>query len=95
MIVNVNPYDTGYDENSHVMKFAALTRDVCTTAPTAVTRMVPVRAITSLTDSENVEVVPHRRKVTISVGGPGKKMSEAHLEVLEGMYVKIYMHLAD
>lgn len=28
MIVNVNPYDTGYDENSHVMKFAALAREV-------------------------------------------------------------------
>jgi hypothetical protein len=23
MIVNVNPYDTGFDENSHVMKFSA------------------------------------------------------------------------
>lgn len=30
MIVNVNPYDTGYDENSHVMKFAAVAKDVTT-----------------------------------------------------------------
>ena len=37
MIVNVNPYDTGFDENSHVMKFAALAREVYT-APRARTR---------------------------------------------------------
>ncbi|CEG75644.1 Putative Kinesin family member 20/23 [Rhizopus microsporus] len=28
MVVNVNPFDTGFDENSHVMKFAAVARDV-------------------------------------------------------------------
>jgi len=28
--VNVNPYDTGFDENSHVMKFAAVAKDVAT-----------------------------------------------------------------
>ncbi|KAK0550930.1 hypothetical protein OC845_002394 [Tilletia horrida] len=32
MIVNANPYDTGYDENSHVMKFSAVARDVQTSA---------------------------------------------------------------
>ena len=30
MIVNVNPYDTGYDENSHVMRFSALAKEVST-----------------------------------------------------------------
>lgn len=30
MIVNINPYDTGYDENSHVMKFSAVTQSVHT-----------------------------------------------------------------
>jgi hypothetical protein len=30
MVVNVNPYDTGFDENSHVMKFAAVAKDVAT-----------------------------------------------------------------
>lgn len=89
MIVNVNPYDTGYDENSHVMKFAALTREVCTTAPTAVSRTVPVRAKSSLTGSRNCEAAPHRRKVTISTGGPGTKMSETYLEVLEGVTIHI------
>ena len=30
IIVNVNPYDTGYDEKNHVMKFAAVAKDVTT-----------------------------------------------------------------
>jgi kinesin family protein 20 len=30
MVVNINPYDTGFDENSHVMKFAAVAKDVAT-----------------------------------------------------------------
>ncbi|ORX52039.1 kinesin-domain-containing protein [Hesseltinella vesiculosa] len=30
MIVNVNSFDTGFDENSHVMKFAAVAKDVAT-----------------------------------------------------------------
>lgn len=30
IIVNVNPFDTGFDENSHVMKFAAVAKDVTT-----------------------------------------------------------------
>lgn len=28
MIVNANPYDTGFDENSHVMKFSAVAKEV-------------------------------------------------------------------
>ncbi|KAI9281151.1 kinesin motor domain-containing protein [Sporodiniella umbellata] len=30
IIVNINPFDTGFDENSHVMKFAAVTKEVMT-----------------------------------------------------------------
>lgn len=30
MIVNVNPYDTGFDENLHVMKFSSVARNVAT-----------------------------------------------------------------
>ncbi|GAA5874057.1 hypothetical protein JCM16303_002675 [Sporobolomyces ruberrimus] len=30
MIVNVNPYETGYDENTHVMKFSAVAKGVMT-----------------------------------------------------------------
>lgn len=36
IIVNVNPYDTGYDENNHVMKFAAVAKDVTTLRQTQV-----------------------------------------------------------
>ncbi|KAL5640684.1 hypothetical protein ACGC1H_001237 [Rhizoctonia solani] len=35
MIVNVNPYDTGFDENSHVMRFSSLAREVATTTQRA------------------------------------------------------------
>lgn len=94
MIVNVNPYDTGYDENSHVMKFAALAREVCTTAPTAVSRALPSlpphllqqARMKSLAGAGRAsDIVPHRRKVTISIGGRGGRVvSETHLEVLEG-----------
>ncbi|KZT65576.1 kinesin-domain-containing protein [Daedalea quercina L-15889] len=77
MIVNVNPYDTGFDENSHVMRFSALAREVSTVPGTAVTRVLPA------VKARGSEVVPHRRSVTLSTGGRNKKASEAHLEVLE------------
>jgi kinesin family protein 20 len=32
MIVNVNPYDTGFDENAHVMRFSAIAREIQITA---------------------------------------------------------------
>lgn len=31
MMIHVNPYDTGFDENSHVMKFSAVARELQTT----------------------------------------------------------------
>lgn len=80
MIVNVNPYDTGFDENSHVMRFAALAKEV-STAPAA----VPVNAKIK----ENIKPVtkiPQRRSVVIATGGKGgRKVSQAHLEIVEGM----------
>ncbi|RPD81655.1 kinesin-domain-containing protein [Lentinus tigrinus ALCF2SS1-7] len=81
MIVNVNPYDTGFDENVHVMKFAALAREVCTNPAAAVSRIPP--SPTKLKANGIRPSSSHRRKVTISLSGPGKKASEAHLEVLE------------
>ncbi|KAJ6604199.1 kinesin-like protein [Mycena vulgaris] len=88
MIVNVNPYDTGYDENSHVMKFAALAREVYVTpAPAPVQRLPATGKTQGTANKRSPEVAPkpHRRKVTISTGGPGsgRKASEAVLEVLE------------
>lgn len=97
MIVNVNPYDTGFDENSHVMKFAALAREVYTTPVHAPIQRLPTASPTKAGTAHghgsrfghpaagrHGEYAPVRRKVTISTGGPGRKFSEAHLEVLEG-----------
>lgn len=101
MIVNVNPYDTGYDENSHVMKFAALAREVYTTPAPAPLQRLPtaplgpgkahgkqIRELGPLTLKDpDITPVPYtRRKVTISTGGPGdQKTVESILEVLEGL----------
>jgi kinesin family protein 20 len=94
MIVNVNPYDTGYDENSHVMKFAALAREVCTTASAPARVPSPTKfkpASTSKSKKREPEIVPRslmnskttKRKVTIDKG----RKSEAILEVFEGVLV--------
>ncbi|KAI1797554.1 kinesin-domain-containing protein [Ganoderma leucocontextum] len=82
MIVNVNPYDTGFDENVHVMKFAALAREVTTNPAQAVSK-VPPSPTKPKTGAGARPSAPQRRKVTISLGGPGRKASQAHLEVLE------------
>jgi kinesin family protein 20 len=97
MIVNVNPYDTGYDENSHVMKFAALAREVFVTPAPAPMQRVPVVGPGSLQGKKikqlgpltlkdpDIAPRPFTRKVTISMGGhdSGRKPVEAILEVLE------------
>lgn len=85
MIVNVNPYDTGFDENSHVMKFAALAREVTTTRKPA----PPAKKGSSTVIPRTTE--QHRRKVTISMGKPGRQ-SEALLEVLEGRGLREEIH---
>ncbi|TDL28755.1 kinesin-domain-containing protein [Rickenella mellea] len=90
MIVNVNPYDTGFDENSHVMKFAALAKDVTTSVlPVALAAQKRKNQLGSGTSGiptspNKLQPMPTRRKVTISTGGKsGKKISEAVLEVVE------------
>ncbi|KAJ6501609.1 kinesin-like protein [Mycena vitilis] len=85
MIVNVNPYDTGYDENSHVMKFAALAREVYVTPAPAPVQRLPAGKALGRGPPPGAAPKPYRRKVTISTGGPGsgRKASEAVLEVLE------------
>ncbi|KAG6817626.1 hypothetical protein H0H87_006254 [Tephrocybe sp. NHM501043] len=96
MIVNVNPFDTGYEENSHVMRFAALAREVYVTpAPAPVHQMkgpgkmngTTIKQLGPLTlkDPEIVPLKASRRKVTLSTGdqGASKKTSEAIFEVLE------------
>lgn len=56
IIVNVNPFDTGFDENSHVMKFAAVAKDVTTwrqTQPKLDLRQVQQSAKRPRFDAEN------------------------------------------
>ncbi|KAF8640512.1 hypothetical protein AX17_000174 [Amanita inopinata Kibby_2008] len=87
MIVNVNPFDTGYDENSHVMKFAALTREVYITPTPAPVQRLPTLPTLTLADAHNtinenlgsttlrgpnINPLTQRRKVTISMDNPGK-----------------------
>ncbi|THU91649.1 kinesin-domain-containing protein [Dendrothele bispora CBS 962.96] len=98
VIVNVNPYDTGYDENSHVMKFAALAREVYITPAPAPVQRAPsilgpgklqgklIKQLGPLTLKDpDVIPKPFKRKVTLSMGGPGggRKKSETVVEVLE------------
>lgn len=40
MVVHVNPYDTGFEENSHVMRFSAIARQIQTTAMNKVTHPI-------------------------------------------------------
>lgn len=99
MIVNVNPYDTGYDENSHVMKFAALAREVYTSAAPAPVQRIPanvgpgklhgikIKELGPLT-LKDPDILPHpyRRKVMISIGGNGGHKGDTILEVVEGEF---------
>ncbi|KAK0233498.1 kinesin-like protein [Armillaria fumosa] len=86
MIVNVNPFDTGYDENSHVMKFAALAREVYVTPAPAPVQQIPsmlnigpgkstgnvTKRLGPLTMRDpDIVPKPMRRKVMISTGGSG------------------------
>lgn len=96
--MNVNPFDTGFDENSHVMKFSALAREVYTSpVPAPVQRMPTFPSLnpaktqsnqisSSALKDHNLNQSPQRRKVTVSIGSPNKarKQSEAIVEVLEG-----------
>ncbi|KAI0274873.1 P-loop containing nucleoside triphosphate hydrolase protein [Gloeopeniophorella convolvens] len=85
MIININPYDTGFDENSNVMKFAALARDVSTAAPTQRAPPTGQRTLAKAGSSQLTKPnEPHLRKVVLSTNGrSGRKFSEAQLQVVE------------
>lgn len=74
MIVNINPCDTGFDENSNVMKFSALARDVHIAAQ----KRPPPSAIPRLAPQTNY------RKVTLSVGEKDAKLTEKQVDIMEG-----------
>ncbi|KAG8985044.1 hypothetical protein FRB90_004979 [Tulasnella sp. 427] len=75
MVVNVNPYDTGFDENSHVMKFAALAREV-TTNVTQTKAPAGVVVAPPPLPKPSPKLPPARRTVSIVVepkDGPSKE----------------------
>lgn len=84
MIININPYDTGFDENSNVMKFAALAREVAIAAPTQ--RVPPTgRAKVPGNMGKLQSTGSHHRKVLLSTYGRGdRQSSETQLDVVEG-----------
>ena len=82
MIININPYDTGFDENSSVMKFAALAREVSIVAPA---RHAPLTGRANALTGDLQSARPHHRKVVLSTSLRGqRKMSETQLDVVEG-----------
>ncbi|KAF8272945.1 P-loop containing nucleoside triphosphate hydrolase protein [Lactarius quietus] len=85
MIININPYDTGFDENSSVMKFAALAREVSIAAPI---KQAPPPGRTNAPTGDFQPTrprEPHHRKVVLSTSRRGeRKFSETQLDVVEG-----------
>jgi kinesin family member 20 len=84
VIININPYDTGFDENSNVMKFAALAREVSIAAPTQ--RVPPTGRAKAPGNMGNLQSTgSHHRKVLLSAYGRGdRQSSETQLDVVEG-----------
>jgi len=85
MIININPYDTGFDENAHVMRFAALAREVTTNQPTGLPAFGTSRGPSFLPPSNAASRAPSRlagartlqtstntRRVMLSLGGNGR-----------------------
>ncbi|WVF72614.1 hypothetical protein IAT40_007432 [Kwoniella sp. CBS 6097] len=68
IIVNVNPYDTGFDENSHVMRFSAIAREIQTTASNKVGFPLLKRQIsTQFSAFKHAVSGPMKIKVTVPV----------------------------
>lgn len=75
MIINVNPYDTGYDENSHVMRFSAVAREVQVQAgsSTLAARSFPLlrrQISTQFSAFKQAVSGPMRIKVVVPVPAP-------------------------
>jgi hypothetical protein len=82
MIVNVNPFDTGFDENIHVMRFAAIAREVTVAAPRPPSpSKLPVRKAVTGSRDNTARPESRRRSVTINFGNSRPSQT---LEVLEG-----------
>jgi kinesin family protein 20 len=62
MVININPYDTGFDENSHVMKFAAIAREVSTNTAAAAPGLNVSKGPSFLPPSNAASRAPSRLK---------------------------------
>jgi len=94
MIVNVNPFDTGYHENAAVMEFSALASEVSTVT----TKLAPAlsRKLSFTSNSDRDAATPrvssHEpptsatvRQVRLSLATPGELAPvERVIEVVEG-----------
>jgi kinesin family protein 20 len=58
MLVCVNPFDTGFDENSHVMRFAAVARSIQTTATATTSKFVPVPESSDIDEGKSLIGAP-------------------------------------
>lgn len=93
MIVHVNPYDTGFDENAHVMRFSAIAREIQTTAQNKVTFPALKKQFGAIKQAVSIRVMvpvhpdPKKRPVQ-SLGAASNDadyvMVEEELEVIEG-----------
>ncbi|TFK57609.1 kinesin-domain-containing protein [Heliocybe sulcata] len=84
MIVNVNPYDTGYEENGHVMRFAAVAREVAVQrAGSPVKRAMSPTKKSQQQESVGLGFAPNRRKVMLSSLGANRKVSQTQVEIVE------------
>ncbi|CEQ43112.1 SPOSA6832_05009 [Sporobolomyces salmonicolor] len=66
MIVNINPFDTGFDENSHVMKFSAVAKGIMTLKKEPAVLAAAAPAL-PLSDPEVVQKKPEPRVVRVSL----------------------------
>lgn len=90
MIVHVNPYDTGFDENSHVMRFSSVAREIQTTAYNKMSTPI-LRGMGAL---RNV-VTPMKIRVPIPVVQKAKAISspvtpqfvEEDMQIEEGEWI--------
>ena len=67
MIVNVNPYETGYDENTHVMKFSAVAKGVMTVKKDTSLLAIPTLLQPPLVEEEPVMKKSEPRLVRVSL----------------------------
>lgn len=91
MIVHVNPYDTGFDENSHVMRFSSIAREIQTTAfnKMSIPFMRGIDAFRNAVTPMKVRVpVPVHKPSKLEVASPTEEYIEEEMQVQEGMALR-------